>query len=550
MPSTNGHGPKRAILYARVSTDEQATKGYSLAGQLEELRKFATAEGYQVLKEVVDPGEKRWTLDRPGIHELRELVSPGGVDAVLAWQWDRFGEFPHPEILALEFEEYGTMLRSLDDSGEGEDAELLRVLKGQLAKRERSKTVARSRMGKLQKVREGKLLASQQRPKYGFRFNEARDGYEVDDAKMVIVRRIIGMVAGGTSGHGVQETLEREGTPAPAGGKRWSRHTIRNIVFDDCYRPHTFDEVSALVRRDVAALLDPEQCYGISWWGKRRTKYTARKKRVAEMKDRSEWVAVPVPDAGIPREVVDAARAAIKDNQPCSSAGGRFWELSGGIFVCGVCGQRMVANRKKRSPDSDRWHLYYRCSGRKGTYACPNRRSVRAEETEAQVWEFVSGLMEDPDRLREDLERMIEEESKAMHRDPDREARAWFEKLAEVDRKRSKFQDMAAEGLISFDELKTKLTELDEVRLVARREIDTLEYVKNHIAHLQSDKQSLLESFAQMAPEALAALTPEERHRFYGLLRLRVLKHQDGTLEASGAFGAGASVCKASITYS
>jgi hypothetical protein len=24
MPSTNGHGPKRAILYARVSTDEQA----------------------------------------------------------------------------------------------------------------------------------------------------------------------------------------------------------------------------------------------------------------------------------------------------------------------------------------------------------------------------------------------------------------------------------------------------------------------------------------------------------------------------------------------
>ena len=24
MPNTNGHGPKRAILYARVSTDEQA----------------------------------------------------------------------------------------------------------------------------------------------------------------------------------------------------------------------------------------------------------------------------------------------------------------------------------------------------------------------------------------------------------------------------------------------------------------------------------------------------------------------------------------------
>jgi hypothetical protein len=28
MPNTNGHGPKRVILYARVSTNEQARSGY------------------------------------------------------------------------------------------------------------------------------------------------------------------------------------------------------------------------------------------------------------------------------------------------------------------------------------------------------------------------------------------------------------------------------------------------------------------------------------------------------------------------------------------
>ena len=37
MPTTNGYGPKRAILYARVSTDEQARSEYSLAQQLEAL---------------------------------------------------------------------------------------------------------------------------------------------------------------------------------------------------------------------------------------------------------------------------------------------------------------------------------------------------------------------------------------------------------------------------------------------------------------------------------------------------------------------------------
>ena len=44
MPSTNGHGPKRAILYARVSTDEQARTGYSLAQQLEALRNYCERE--------------------------------------------------------------------------------------------------------------------------------------------------------------------------------------------------------------------------------------------------------------------------------------------------------------------------------------------------------------------------------------------------------------------------------------------------------------------------------------------------------------------------
>ena len=37
MPSTNGHGPQRAVLYARVSTEEQAKMGYSIPEQLREL---------------------------------------------------------------------------------------------------------------------------------------------------------------------------------------------------------------------------------------------------------------------------------------------------------------------------------------------------------------------------------------------------------------------------------------------------------------------------------------------------------------------------------
>jgi hypothetical protein len=35
MPSTNGRSPRRAVPYTRVSTDEQARPGYSLAQQIE-----------------------------------------------------------------------------------------------------------------------------------------------------------------------------------------------------------------------------------------------------------------------------------------------------------------------------------------------------------------------------------------------------------------------------------------------------------------------------------------------------------------------------------
>ena len=57
MAGTDGHGPEKAILYARVSTDEQARSGYSLPGQqMGVLREYAAREGYEVPEEVVDAG--------------------------------------------------------------------------------------------------------------------------------------------------------------------------------------------------------------------------------------------------------------------------------------------------------------------------------------------------------------------------------------------------------------------------------------------------------------------------------------------------------------
>jgi hypothetical protein len=69
------------------------------------------------------------------------------------------------------------------------------------------------------------------------------------------------------------------------------------------------------------------------------------------------------------------------------------------------------------------------------------------------VWEAVRNLLTDPEQLRSDLEEMIEQQRRGMHGDPNREAKAWLQKIAEADRMRSNYQEMAARSLISFEDL-------------------------------------------------------------------------------------------------
>ena len=142
MPSTYGHGLKQAILYARVSTDEQARSGYSLAEQLEALRDYSARERYEVLEEVSDLGQSGASLERPGMDRVRDLVAAGGVSVVLAQDRDRFAHEPaYHYLLKREFEEYGTKLKALNDRGDGSsEGELTDGILDQIAKFERAKS--------------------------------------------------------------------------------------------------------------------------------------------------------------------------------------------------------------------------------------------------------------------------------------------------------------------------------------------------------------------------------------------------------------------------
>jgi len=383
MPSTNGHGPKRAILYARVSTDEQARSGYSLAQQIEALRDYAAREGFEVLEEVSDPGQSGASLERPGMDRVRDLVTAGGVSVVLAQDRDRFAREPaYLYLLREEFAERGAALKALNDRGdETPEGQLTDGILDQIARFERLKTAERTRRGKQRRAREGKVIGNQ-KPNLGFRYDEGRNGLEVDEETMPVVREIFRVIgAEGQPIYAAKKELERHGISTPYGKRGWSHAYIRKIVQSDVYRPHTYDEIAPLVAPEVAARLDEEKRYGIWWWSR--------------WNPEEQWIAVPVPDSGIPREWIDAARERIRDNARPQSSGLRFYELAG-MAYCGCCGRQMARTTTKNNAGSR--FFYYRCMRRwsDSKEACANGRSHSAPKTEAEVWNKVRAYLMSP----------------------------------------------------------------------------------------------------------------------------------------------------------
>ena len=83
---------RRAALYIRVSTDEQARKGYSLPAQQEALEKYAKANGYIVAGLYVDDGVSAHQIytRRPGLMRLLEDVEADRIDTILVIKLDRW----------------------------------------------------------------------------------------------------------------------------------------------------------------------------------------------------------------------------------------------------------------------------------------------------------------------------------------------------------------------------------------------------------------------------------------------------------------------------
>ena len=110
MIQTNGQ--QQAAIYARVSTTDQADKGYSLPTQIDACQRLAHQEGYTVPESHLFVDDYTGTsLNRPQFTKLRDLVHKRLVHAVFVHDLDRLSrKLAHQLLLCEEMDTCGVAL--------------------------------------------------------------------------------------------------------------------------------------------------------------------------------------------------------------------------------------------------------------------------------------------------------------------------------------------------------------------------------------------------------------------------------------------------------
>jgi site-specific DNA recombinase len=477
----------RVALYTRVSTDEQATSGYSLEDQLDKLESYAHQQGWEIVARITDDGYSATDPTRPGLLAVLRLAEEGKIGAALATKRDRFYR---SRLLRLatdqDLEDHGVQLLALDDTGHMMGDSMLDTF----AEWERENTRDRLMDGKFRKARKGEIPGGGHAP-YGFSWTPNKNGKQaglVPDGNMETVRTIFEMVARGESLHTIAHALSA--VPTPRGGRRWHPNTIARIVRNECYK-------------------------GIYYYGKHRTLRTPgrKNKRRDSPLPKDKWVAVPVAESGIPHELIDVARGKLDARYRPRPKAQSLFEL-GGTLACAECGCR-ITGYSGGFDSKGRAYRYYVCNARKrDKMLCPHGPSWNANKLERLVALQVESLLQDPEAVRLKLDHAIGEVSVA---DPT----PWLRKIEEYDRRRGAYQDQQADGLMSLEELRSKLDTLAQEREFAASRLRDSSERNERAKALKATRDNLLNTYRDgILYDGLLWLNPEVRGEIYEALQL------------------------------
>lgn len=228
------------IIYVRVSTDEQAKHGYSIAAQQEKLEAFCLSQGWNIYDIYIDDGYSAKDLNRPKFTAMMGVIKNENIDVLLVYRLDRLTRsvIDLYEILSV-LDEYNCKFKSATEVYDTTNAmgRLFITLVAAIAQWERENLAERVRLGMEKKTKLGK-----------WKGGLAPYGYKVIDKALVIndeeieVVKAIFELSKTTGFFTIAKMLNERGYPTRRGSD-WHVDTIRDIANNPVYAGYlTFNE--------------------------------------------------------------------------------------------------------------------------------------------------------------------------------------------------------------------------------------------------------------------------------------------------------------------
>lgn len=150
---------KSVAIYCRVSTEEQASEGYSISAQLQTLRQYAHLYGWRISGEYVDEGISGKDIKgRPSMQRLVADVERGTFQAVIVWKISRLSRNMLDTLVLLDkFEEYDVKFISYSENFDTSSpiGKLVVQLMASIAEMERNTLSENVKLGMTQRAKEG-----------------------------------------------------------------------------------------------------------------------------------------------------------------------------------------------------------------------------------------------------------------------------------------------------------------------------------------------------------------------------------------------------------
>ena len=441
-----------AGLYIRVSSEEQAIKGYSVPEQIDACTKKAQELGATEYVIFPEEGESGAYIDRPELERLLEAVRSGEIQLVIALDTDRLARDLGTQIaIANEIEQYARLDFVYYSRGNPDNPEdnLFFHIKGAFAQYDRAKIRRNTSLGRKRKALTGQVVIPggwKGHPgPYGYKYVKDHNGsrLEINEKEAEIVRYIYSLAH--DEGYGILRIVERlnnEGIPSPK-GSIWHGSTVGRTLKNELYTGvfYNFKFRSTMTDKRTAG-------------GKRKIHQESR-----PLEERT----VPVP-AIIDRHIWEAVQTQLKQNASRNQKIGSFFLLKGRV-KCGLCGRTCAAENSGRvSPITKSRRTYYRCKGTKtGAYPKCNIPSIASKTNSKStglddlVWAEIVKVINDPEIIKEYLNSIeenttIEELNKQMIR--------LENKVHDLEKQKEELLNLRMEGLLTAEELKKRLLKL------------------------------------------------------------------------------------------